>query len=482
MLMDCPDAAKRASSVATVTTVSDPFPIDVLPPIVRQMVEEVANVATVPVALPACQALGIISAALGAGLAIPSDRERKTFPNLFIIPGAESGSGKSVTFSKMMAPVYAYQNDLRAGAQALHYSLKAELLRLNRTLKSAAAGKELIADDMLPGLIQRKEVIEVELKRRPKIVCEDVTREKLQVLLAQNGERIFSASADGRQVIQAVLHGKGDNPYLKAWSGDPVDVDRISREAVPLEAPRMALLWLPQPDMMTDMFARRILTDNGFLPRVLPCIVDCTPVQVAMKTRRVALETERPWNNLVRGLFETYHARKGAPFVLRREAEVQRLLINYYNSVVGRRRSELADVNPFAARWAEQAWRLVIVLHAATYAGDAHNQVVQGRSAEDAISLMHFFSGQQLELLRRTRAHAKTEAAEAVFNMLAAKSEITARDLQRDRIAQNADDARALLEQMVLQGKLVCRDHTPLGGGHTTRLYRRCDGRDTRDT
>jgi hypothetical protein len=302
------------------------------------------------------------------------------------------------------------------------------------------------------------------------------------VLLAQNDERIFSASADARQVIQAVLHGKGDNPYLKSWSGDPVDVDRISRDAVPLKAPRMALLWLPQPDLMTDMFARRILIDNGFLPRVLPCVVEYAPMLIGIRTRRVAPATEKNWSDLVRGLFETYHARQGAPFVLRREAKVQPLLINYYNSVVERRRSELADVGPFAARWAEQAWRLVVVLHAARYAGDAHNNAVQAQTAEDAISLMDFFSGQQLELLRRTRAHAKTEAAEAVFEMLAARNEITARDAQREHIADSAGEAHALLEQMVRAGKLVFHDHKPEGGGHPTRLYRRCDDRDSCDT
>ena len=116
----------RVSTVTTVTTVMDLFPINVLPPIVRQMVEEVADVATVPGALPACQALGITSAALGAGLAMPSDRERQTFGNIYVVPAAESGAGKSVTFNQMMAPVYAYQEELRARAQALHYGHKAE--------------------------------------------------------------------------------------------------------------------------------------------------------------------------------------------------------------------------------------------------------------------------------------------------------------------------------------------------------------------
>lgn len=470
---------KRALSGTSVTSVTDPFPTNVLPPIVRQMVDEVADVAKVPGVLPGCQAIGIISAALGAGLAMPSDRDPRTFANLYLVPAAESGAGKSFTFKKLMAPVYAYQEKLQARSQSLHYDRKAELLRLKGTLKRVAAGKEPTQNDLLPELLRRKDEIEAQSNHRPKVVCEDVTREKLQVLLAQNGERIFSASADARQVVQSVLNGKGDNPYLKAWSGDPVDVDRISRGEVPLKAPRMSILWLPQPDLMMEMFSRRTLIDNGFLPRVLPCIVEYTPMPTGKRTRRVTPPTERNWNDLVGGLFETYHARQGAPFVLRPEPKVQRLLVKYYNSIVERRGSELADVGPFAARWAEQGWRLVIVLHAATYGRDAQNQTVQAQTAENAISLMQFFSGQQLELLQRTRAHNKTEAVQAVFKLLAAKSEINPRDVQRERIAHSASEARALLEQMVLADKLVGRDHTPPGGGHPTRYYRR---RDTRDT
>jgi hypothetical protein len=408
-------------------------------------------------------------------LAIPSDREHQTFGNVYLVPATESGVGKSVTFKKVMAPVYGYQEELRQQEKAKHYSLKAELLRLNATLKHVESGKEPVDENVLPRMIRRKDEIEAELKHRPKIVCEDVTREKLQVLLAQNGERIFSASADAQQVIHAVLHGKGDNPYIKAWSGDSVDVDRISRDAVPLKAPRIAILWLPQPDLIVEMFTRRDLTVNGFLPRVLPCVVEYAPVLLEVRTRRVMLQTEKGWNDLVRGLFATYHAKRGDPFVLRPVDKVQALLITYYNSIVERRRDELADVGPFAARWAEQAWRLVVVLHAATHGSNAHNEIVQASTAEHAIALMEFFSGQQLDLLRHTRAHAKTEAAVAVLKLLPAKSEvpdeITARDVVRDHITQNTDDARALLERLVREGKLIARDYTPEGGGHPTRKY-----------
>jgi hypothetical protein len=47
--------------------------------------------------------------------------------------------------------------------------------------------------------------------------------------------------------------------------------------------------------------------------------------------------------------------------------------------------------------------------------------------------------------------------------------------------AASAPEAQALLEQMVHAGKLVGHDHTPDGGGHPTRVYRRCDSCDRCD-
>jgi hypothetical protein len=470
MFMAIGDAIKAPSSVATV---ADDFPIAVLPPTVRQMVEELAHVAAVPCALPACQALGIMSAALGAGLAIPSDREPTTFGNLYIIAAAESGTGKSLVFKPLMQPVFEHQEGLRAKTQSVHYALKAQLLLLKGTLKRVEAGKELfITDDMIAGLIKRKEEIETALKRRPKTVCEDVTREKLQVLLAQNDERIFSASADARQVIHAVLNGKGENPYIKSWSGDPVDVDRISRDAVPLKAPRMALLWCPQPDLMLEMFAKRILTDSGFLPRCLPFMVECRPMPVGQRTRRVRRQTQKRWHDLVLGLYETYFAKTSDPYILKPSKLVQPVMVDYYNDIIQRRGSDLADISPYASRWAEEAWRLLVVLHAAKHGPKAHEKCVLLSTANDAIRLMECFSRQQLDLLRQTRAHARTEVEHTVFQMVAAKNEITVREAQLGPMrSYRADEVRLVLDQLVGAGKLDCRAAKPERGGHEKKVY-----------
>jgi hypothetical protein len=65
---------------------------------------------------------------------------------------------------------------------------------------------------------------------------------------------------------------------------------------------------------------------------------------IGTQTRRVSDKTKADWADLVRGLFTTYHANHGGPFMLRRTDKAQSAFVDYYNSIVERRRSELADV------------------------------------------------------------------------------------------------------------------------------------------
>ena len=159
------------------------------------------------------------------------------------------------------------------------------------------------------------------------------------------------------------------------------------------------------------------------------------------------------------------------------------MLVEYYNEIVERRKNELADVGPYAARWAEQAWRLVVVLHAGTHGKEAHKALVNSDSAEHAKLLMDFFSEQQLDLLRRSRAHAKTEAEQAIFDALATRTEITVREVQLGALrTMNADRIRQVLEQLVAAGKLCSRVQKTKGGGREMIFYfRPCDNRDNRD-
>jgi hypothetical protein len=82
----------------------EPFPVEALPSILREMVKETSRVTQTPDSLCAVVALGILSASYGGGLLVQSGAGRITSPNLYLLGIARSGTGKGRVFSIIAKP------------------------------------------------------------------------------------------------------------------------------------------------------------------------------------------------------------------------------------------------------------------------------------------------------------------------------------------------------------------------------------------
>lgn len=83
-----------------------PFPIEVLPPVLRDLAEQSAEVFQVPVELPAMVALGTLSGAMGKSFELQGVRNGTSgFGNLFVVAAAERGTGKGQAGGRIVAPI-----------------------------------------------------------------------------------------------------------------------------------------------------------------------------------------------------------------------------------------------------------------------------------------------------------------------------------------------------------------------------------------
>ena len=71
---------------------------------------------------------------------------------------------------------------------------------------------------------------------------------------------------------------------LKAYSGDPCVIHRMSRDPISLEAPCLTALWLTQPDKVESLLHERSPNEGGLIPRILPCHTDCEPREIGKKS------------------------------------------------------------------------------------------------------------------------------------------------------------------------------------------------------
>lgn len=465
---------------------TQPFPLHCLPPAVEPMARAIAETERAPESLAGCCTLGILSASIGAGIHVQSSPQRVTRGNLEIVASAESGSGKSETFRHAARPFFdferehveTWQKQNLPDLEAEHAILKSEIAVIEK--KAGKADGRTERDEIRADLAAKKAALAeaAAALHAPALCCEDVTSEKLAVLLMLNREQLASLSPDAGAIVNNLLgrYSKLDRTdetiYLKAYSGDYCRVDRQKTpEPVILRSPCLAALWLTQADKVETLLAERGLTEGGLIPRLLICHTHAKPRPIIEAEAGIPARVSTTYADLIRTLLETYRL-ASEPRGIRCAPEAMSAMNAHYNAIVKRRCGDLRDVTTFAARWTEQAWRIAVCLHAGLHGARAHEHKLELDTAKRAIELADWFAAQQLEILSASREKARREIWDEVLSLLARHPKgIRASDVYRARIVRNADEAHALLAAMEAAGELLGRDEQPEGGGHVTRVF-----------
>ena len=311
----------------------------------------------------------------------------------------------------------------------------------------------------------------------PKIFTEDCTVQALADVLARDAsECTASLSADAGEAIN-VLFGRynqtkrtDDSLFVKGWTGDSHTVDRKTHSYT-IVRPCVTTVWLLQQDKLDDVINNRSLADGGFAPRLLICHTDCQPQYVDRTRPLIGSATKEGYRQALLSLLTTFR-RSTVPLTIDPSLEAREVLDAYHDTIVDRRRTDLSDITSYAARWAEQAWRIAVCLHAAKWGVQAGSESLDLPTAKSAIRIAEWFAVQQLELLERSRASVNREIEDRIVLAIRGKPQgATARDIYKP-LHMKADVAEPILARMEAAGKIVGEDDRPTGGGHSTRRYR----------
>ena len=447
------------------TSANGPFPVEHLPPTLREIVEETSRVTQTPSALAALVALGILSASYGGGLLVNSGGGRVTPPNLFLLGIARSGTGKGRVFSIVAKPF------LDAERESLDLFMKNEYPRIQTELSVAIKRSEKIGkaaaqendDGNRKKLTSDLQKITAEIQRleheknsMPCYSVGDVTREVLAILLShQPGEALASLSAEARGII-GVLQGKynkgkssDEDIYLSSYSGDFLKVNRVSREPVILHAPRLSLVWLIQPDIARKLAEDDSMTESGLLPRILLCDIKAEVEDEPENFPEMDGSIEARWKMLIKSLLFGYRASGSFQRIVVPTDEAREIIRDFKNSLNASVRvgGELRDVDSYVMRWAENAWRLALCLHGAIHGMQADMIPLVEDTAQRAVEIIRWFSRAQLEFLSASRSDRAKARLERVLDILrAAGGSVTLRNLRKSHGFEE-DELRKLTER-----------------------------------
>jgi hypothetical protein len=426
----------------------DPFPLDALPIIAQNMINEVCKAELVPPSLVACAMLGIASASIGAGLCVQSGAARTTRGNLFLMAIAESGIGKWNSYRHVSAPLNAFEKELIENwKRQVRLGLLTEIDALETDYKRT---KDLYAKEknehqksgLLEEMTKTKERVERlrEQDVEPCLFVGDATKEAMAVAMShQVGEALASISSEGRGIVDVLCgrysNGSSDEDFYTAgYTGDPIKVNRISRPAICLDRPCLTVLWMVQPDKMTAMLGKTILTESGLLQRFLPHNSQAEPQEVPPQDHLIKSDVFTEWGSRIRELIECYRLREES-LTIQPTPEAKELLRNFTNEIVRRRRKggDLKDVQTYAARWAEQAWRISVVLHALEHGSAADTHPLDEGMAAKAIRVTRWFTDEQMAVLAVLRSERKRLRFQRLCEILEEKPgrQSTLNDLNR---------------------------------------------------
>ena len=323
------------------------FPVACLPPFVATWVQEVATATQTPVAMAGLSALAVLAGCVQGRYDCQVRRSWRETLSLYTVASAKSGERKSSVFDLLIRPVRDYERSIRREERT-----KADLQRsARRTLeqklelaqKAAASGKgdETTVQELAA------ELSTLEVSAPLQILVDDCTPEKLSALLAEHPGGLLEASPEGG--IFQMMKGTKDRPpnldvFLKAWAGESIRVERLTRGTVVADAPHLSILLTVQPSVLQSVVASDTLMNRGLCARFLYV---CCESRIGWRDPRPPEVTDAAAQAYARGIARLLRGEDSGTLRLSPEADLE---LQYWQ-----RQIELA----LASDWdddAMQAW------------------------------------------------------------------------------------------------------------------------------
>ena len=248
----------------------EPLPVEILPDGIRRHVESVARATQTDTGVGLLLALAVVSAAVGGTVHTRvDDRGWIEPPNIYTIPILPTGERKSAVFAHYVNVLLAWEQDRGREVGPLYRSaLDAVEAAKGAHARALREGGKDIEDARI-----RLDAARAAVPHLPRLVASDITSEALVRLLAENRGRaaIFAPEGDPLRIADGrYSDGAARLDELKcAWSGEPLRVDRIGRQALHVPRPALTLALTMQPGVLNTLSNRCSFRAEGFLARVL---------------------------------------------------------------------------------------------------------------------------------------------------------------------------------------------------------------------
>jgi len=263
------------------------IPSTLLPKILADQCQAVADSSQTPTGMAVMMGLATVATCLQKRFEVAPFGDSYTEPvNLMTVTALDSASRKSAVVKAMTGPLTSWemtQMDLLKDRAGRIRHERDMLIKSIDSIKSSASKSSATDDDRREALTEIKRLEDMTPPEIivPRAWIDDVTPERLQSLMFDNGERMAVISAEGGifEVIAGLYSGgkSNINVILQSHAGEPVRVERQGRSVMMLK-PALTFGLCVQPTIISDLASgnKARFRGNGMLARLLYCIPKST--------------------------------------------------------------------------------------------------------------------------------------------------------------------------------------------------------------
>lgn len=253
------------------------FQASVIPvPWLRDMIEAVARATETPTELSLLLGLAVVATAVQRGYTIEPEVGYTEPLNVWVCPALDPGNRKTAVLKELTAALSQFE-------QQSATKLAPDIARADATrrlgedrikhLRQKAARADGTALESLRQELFSEEAALPDVPQPVRLWAQDVTPEKLGVLMADHGEALAILSDEGG--LFDILGGRYSQGapnldlFLQAHSAAPFRVDRSSRPSIFLERPVLTIGLSPQPSVIRGLADMPGFRGRGLLARFL---------------------------------------------------------------------------------------------------------------------------------------------------------------------------------------------------------------------
>ena len=337
------------------------FPRNILPDWCEQMIDGIADEIQTPRDLPAMLAIGLFAILAGGRIRLKVRGTWNETLNLYVMVAMPPSAGKSPAQKLVFRPVDEWLEDERQRIEPEIRRAEQERRMIESEMtKAEKSGERTQAAILLDELTDKP------LPQIPRLWTEDATPEAFVQRLHDYGGRMSIVSTEGG-VFQLMAGRYSENisnldPYLKAWSGDSISVDRVGRQSFTIPRPATSMVLTVQPSVLQQVGANVENRNRGLSARFMMSIPE------SHVGRRNLIDAPTLDNGIVdiydrkiKQLIARLDNVEGAEMRLTDAA--QRMFLHWRQSLENRRIGDLHNLAEWSTKLESSVARLAGLLH-----------------------------------------------------------------------------------------------------------------------